>query len=152
MREDEKEVDDESDVEKKVPTETPSEGVQTERSKEVQAKNVLPPVKPYKPHVPYLQRLVKAREEFKYGKFLEMLKKFHINFPFLEAITDMPSYVKFLKNLLSNKGKLLENATVSLIEKYNAIIQNKLPSKLSDPVKLFHPMFSWGCYYQQATM
>ena len=35
----------------------------------------------------------------------------------------MPSYAKFLKDLLSNKGKLLENATVSLIEECSAIIQ-----------------------------
>ena len=76
---------------------------------------------------------MKAREEHKYGKFLEMLKKFHIDIPFLEAITDMPSHVKFLKDLLSNKGKLPENATVSLTEECSALIQNKLPLKLSDP-------------------
>jgi len=57
---------------------------------------------------------VKAKEEHKYEKFLEMLKKFHINILFLEAIIDMPSYAKFLKDLLSNKGNLLENAAVSL--------------------------------------
>jgi len=62
-----------------------------------------------------------------------MLKKFHINIPFLEAITDIPSYAKFLKDLLSNKGKLLENAIVALMEECNAIIQNKLSLKLSDP-------------------
>jgi len=61
-----------------------------------------------------------------------MLKKFHINIPFLEAITDMPSYAKFLEDLLSNKGKLLENTTVALTEECSAIIQNKLPPKLSD--------------------
>ena len=61
-----------------------------------------------------------------------MLKKFHINILFLEAITDMPCYAKFLKDLHSNKGKLLENATVSLTEECSAIIQNKLPLKLSD--------------------
>ena len=55
-------------------------------------------------------RLVKAKEEYKYGKLLEMLKKFHINIPFLEAITDTPSHAKFLKDLLSNKGTLLKNA------------------------------------------
>ena len=51
-----------------------------------------------------------------------MLKKFHINIPFLEAITDIPSYAKFLQDMLSNKGKLLENAIVALTEEYNAII------------------------------
>jgi len=79
-------------------------------------------VKPYKPPVSYPQRLVKAREEHKYSKFLEMLKKFHINIAPLEAITDMPSYVKFLKDLLSNKGKLLENGMVYLTEECSALI------------------------------
>ena len=83
-------------------------------------------MKPYKSPVPYLQRLLKAKEEHKYGKFLEMLKKFYINIPFLEVIINIPSYAKFLKDLLFNKGKLLENATVALTKKCSAIIQNKL--------------------------
>lgn len=76
---------------------------------------------------------VKARKEHKYGKFLEMLKKFHINIPFLEAFIDMSSYTKFLKDLLSNEGKLLENATIFLTKECSAIIQNKLPPKVSNP-------------------
>ena len=61
-----------------------------------------------------------------------MLNNFHINIPFLEAITDMSSYAKFLKDLFSNKGKLLKNPTVSLTEECSAIIQNKLLLKLLD--------------------
>jgi len=133
QREDSREVDCESDVEKEVPPEISSERTHTEKTTEAQVEDVSLPMKPYKPPVSYPQRLVKAREEHKYGKFLEMLKKFHINIPFLEAITDMPSYAKFLKDLLSNKGKLLKHATVSLTEECSTIIQNKLPPKLSDP-------------------
>ena len=132
-RDDRSEADSVGDFEKEVPTETPRERAPIEKTTDAQVENVAPPLQPYKPPVPYPQRLVKAKEEHKYGKFLEMLKKFHINIPFLEAITDMPSYAKFLKDLLSNKGKLLENATVSLTEECSAIIQNKLPPKLSDP-------------------
>jgi len=40
----------------------------------------------------------------------------------------MPSYAKFLKEMLSNTRKLQENAMVSLSKECNAIIQNKLPS------------------------
>jgi len=42
----------------------------------------------------------------------------------------MPNYTKFLKDLLSNKGNLLDHATIALIEECSAIIQNKLPMKL----------------------
>jgi len=90
MREDGREVDDEGDVKKEVPTKTPSEKVPTEKPKKVRVKHASPPVKPCQPPIPYPQRLVKAKEEHKYGKFLEMLKKFHINIPFLEAILTFP--------------------------------------------------------------
>ena len=139
MREDRREVDNEEDNEKEVPIETPSEQVHTGGTKEVQAEHVLPPVRPYMPPVLYPQWLLKAKEEHKYGKFIEMLKKFHINISFLEAVTDMPSYAKFLKDLISNKEKLLENATVALAEECGAIIQNMLPPKLSNPRIFFIP-------------
>ncbi|XP_057249406.1 uncharacterized protein LOC130590844 [Beta vulgaris subsp. vulgaris] len=77
--------------------------------------------------------LARAKLEKKYGKFLDILKKLHINIPFLEAISEMPSYAKFLKDMLSNKRKIEENATVSLTAECSAILQNKLPKKLGDP-------------------
>ena len=122
MREDTRGVDNEEAVEKEVPIELPSERVHTEWIKKVSVEHASAPAKPYKPPVPYPQRLLKANEKHKYRKFLEMLKKFHINIPFLKAITDMPFHAEFLKDLLSNKEKLLENATVALIEECNAII------------------------------
>jgi len=44
----------------------------------------------------------------------------------------MPSYAKFLKEILSNKRKLQEHAMVSLTKECSAILQNKLPPKLED--------------------
>ncbi|XP_021747615.1 DNA damage-inducible protein 1-like, partial [Chenopodium quinoa] len=85
------------------------------------------------PRVPFPQRLAQAKLEKKYGKFLDILKKLHINIPFLDAISEMPSYAKFLKDMLSNKKKLAENATVSLTAECSAILQNTLPKKLGDP-------------------
>ncbi|KAJ8748438.1 hypothetical protein K2173_003333 [Erythroxylum novogranatense] len=45
----------------------------------------------------------------------------------------MPNYAKFLKEILSNKRRLEEYATVALTEESSAILQNKLPPKLQDP-------------------
>jgi len=53
----------------------------------------------------------------------------------------MPSCAKFLKNSLPNKGKLLENAMMSLTKEYNTIIKNKLPYKISDPGSFSIPYF-----------
>ena len=113
MRDERRDIEEEDTDNTEVSVESLSEKISAEKSKAVQAETSAPSMKPYKPHVPYPQ-LAKAKDKQKYGKFLEILKKYHINIPFMESITDMPSYAKFLKDLLSNKEKLLENATVSL--------------------------------------
>ncbi|XP_022881003.1 uncharacterized protein LOC111398317 [Olea europaea var. sylvestris] len=44
----------------------------------------------------------------------------------------MPSYAKFMKEILTNKRKLEDLGTMMLNEEYSAILQNKLPPKLKD--------------------
>ena len=86
-----------------------------------------------KPPIPFPQRLAKVNLEAKFGKFQEVLKNLHTNIPFLGATSKMPSYVKFLKYMLSNKRKFQENEMVSITEECTAILQNMLPLKLNDP-------------------
>nr|XP_027072039.1 uncharacterized protein LOC113696853 [Coffea arabica] len=45
----------------------------------------------------------------------------------------IPSYAKFLKEIMTRKKKLEDCETIALTEKCSAIIQNKLPPKLKDP-------------------
>ncbi|XP_024992434.1 uncharacterized protein LOC112526379 [Cynara cardunculus var. scolymus] len=45
----------------------------------------------------------------------------------------MPSYAKFLKDILSNKKKLTEYETVTLTKGCSALLTNSIPSKLKDP-------------------
>lgn len=68
-----------------------------------------------------------------YKKFLDIFKKLEINIPFADAIAQMPSYAKFLKDILANKRKLQDFETVCLTEECSAVLQNKLPPKLKDP-------------------
>ena len=68
-----------------------------------------------------------------------MFKKLHINIPFAEALEQMPSYVKFMKDILSNKRKLGDYETVALSEECSAVLQKKLPPKLRDPVSFTIP-------------
>ncbi|KAK0581724.1 hypothetical protein LWI29_017165 [Acer saccharum] len=98
-----------------------------------------PQVKAYVPPIPYPQRLKKQKDTHNFNKFLEVFKKLHINIPFAEALAQMPTYVRFLKELLSNKRKLEEFETVALTEECSAILQNKLPPKLKDPGKFTIP-------------
>ena len=60
-------------------------------------------VKAYNPPVPFPQRLQKEKLEEHFSKFLNMFKKIEINIPFSEALTQMPHYAKFMKDLLSTK-------------------------------------------------
>ncbi|XP_062080674.1 uncharacterized protein LOC133785458 [Humulus lupulus] len=86
------------------------------------------------PHfrIPYQQRLCKHNLDKQFAKLLEVFKRLHINIPFAEALEQMPSYVKFMKEILSNKRKMGDYETVALTEECNAILQRKLPQKLLD--------------------
>ncbi|PPS00248.1 hypothetical protein GOBAR_AA20411 [Gossypium barbadense] len=87
----------------------------------------------YKPCVPYPNATRKDHSDEQLGKFLKLLKKLYINLPFIEALSNMPNAVKFLKELLANKRKLDERSHVELNAVCSAILQNKLPNKLKDP-------------------
>ena len=64
---------------------------------------------------------------------MELLKQLNITIPFTEAITQIPSYAKFINEILSNKKKIEDNKTVTLTAECSAITQNKMPQKLKDP-------------------
>ncbi|KAL0399653.1 UNVERIFIED_CONTAM: Retrovirus-related Pol polyprotein from transposon.6 [Sesamum radiatum] len=85
------------------------------------------------PYIPYPKRVLKANLDKQFGKFLEIFKKIHVNIPLIDALSQMPSYAKFLKEVISNKRKWENGETVKLNEECSAILQNKLPPKLKDP-------------------
>ncbi|KAJ9168498.1 hypothetical protein P3X46_020013 [Hevea brasiliensis] len=85
-----------------------------DQEEEAGKKKKLP--EPYQTPLPFPQRFQKAKLDKQFGKFLEM-----------------PSYAKFLKEILSKKRKLDDYGTIALIEKCSAVLQNKLPPKLKDP-------------------
>ena len=59
----------------------------------------------------------------KFSKFMEVFKKLHINISFADALEQMPSYVKFMKDIVANKRKLSDYETVALSEEGNSILQ-----------------------------
>ncbi|XP_058002271.1 uncharacterized protein LOC131179442 [Hevea brasiliensis] len=65
-------------------------------------------------------------------KVFESFTKLIINIPFTKALSQVPSYVKFLKEILSKMKKIEDYETVALMEEYNAILRNKLALKLKD--------------------
>ncbi|XP_030496672.2 uncharacterized protein LOC115712523 [Cannabis sativa] len=72
--------------------------------------------------IPYPQRLQKNKIDKQFSKFLEIFKKLHINIPFIEALEQMPTYLKFMKDILSKKIKLEEFEMVALTEECSAVL------------------------------
>ncbi|GJZ80367.1 reverse transcriptase domain-containing protein [Tanacetum coccineum] len=88
--------------------------------------------KPYKPKIPYPQRLRKEKTEAQYGKFLDMIRAVRINVPLVDVLARMPNYGEFLKELVNNKHKIEQILATFLSDKSSAILQNKVPPKLGD--------------------
>ena len=68
-----------------------------------------------------------------------MCKKLEVNIPFEEALAQRPNYVKFMKEIMSNKKKLDAYGTISLLENCSVIIQRKIQEKLRDPSSFTFP-------------
>ncbi|XP_062119073.1 uncharacterized protein LOC133832794 [Humulus lupulus] len=86
-------------------------------TKDLRKEEEVPPVSSEHPvRIPYPQRLHKHNLDNQFAKFLEVFKKLHINIPLTEALEQMPSYVKFMKEILSNKRKMGDYETVALTE------------------------------------
>ncbi|XP_060211955.1 uncharacterized protein LOC132639529 [Lycium barbarum] len=100
--------------------------------------------------IPFPQNMKREKLDSQFSKFLDILKQIHINIPFIDALLQMPSYAKFLKEILSSKRKLVEASVVVLTEKCSAMLQNKLPQKLGDPGSFTIPCTLGGVYFEKA--
>ncbi|XP_052206778.1 uncharacterized protein LOC127811105 [Diospyros lotus] len=134
-----------TDAEKEIATENKEPEDIAEQEKVVSS-----PIKPYVPPIPFPQKLRKHKLDKQFEKFLEVFKKLHINIPFAEALSQMPSYAKFMKEIISNKRKLEEHETVMLTEECSAILQNKLPPKLKDPGSFTIPCTIGSLYFERS--
>ena len=94
---------------------TPEKAIDNARKEENQAKpttevepdTIIPSIedqsKKYVPKAPYPERLIAPKKSSKYDDIFEVFKHVQINIPFLDAIQQVPSYAKFLKDLVTVK-------------------------------------------------
>ncbi|XP_024990704.1 uncharacterized protein LOC112524991 [Cynara cardunculus var. scolymus] len=82
--------------------------------------------------LPFPGRMKAKNVDVQFKKFLDIFKQLHINIPLVEALEQMPSYVKFLKDILNKKRRLSEFETVSLTKECIALLTCKIPPKLKD--------------------
>ncbi|XP_060210430.1 uncharacterized protein LOC132637343 [Lycium barbarum] len=108
--------------------------VEAEKEKAVQAPVAKQPQAVVaKPPPPFPQRLARQKEEATYLKFLDLLKQVHVNVPLVDMLQGIPKYAKYIKDIVANKSRFTEYATIALTEECTSRIQNKLPTKLKDP-------------------
>nr|XP_021861073.1 uncharacterized protein LOC110800092 [Spinacia oleracea] len=85
------------------------------------------------PKLPYPERFIRHKLDVQFSKFLDVLRKLHITLPFTDALKLIPTYSKFLKEILSGKRDYDVKETLNLTENCSAIILNQMPPKLKDP-------------------
>ena len=80
---------------------------------------------------------MKDNTNAKYEKFIEVLKGLNITIPFTDALTEMPAYSKFLKDILARKRTIpnsnIECNSIKLSNHCSTLNKDMLPEKLSDP-------------------
>ncbi|XP_058216786.1 uncharacterized protein LOC131327658 [Rhododendron vialii] len=82
---------------------------------------------------PYPSRLKKPAHPSKDADILDVFKEVNVNIPLMDAIKQIPSYAKFLKDLCTQKRKLNVHKKVLLTEQVSQIFQANLAPKYKDP-------------------
>jgi hypothetical protein len=77
--------------------------------------------------------LIKQKTDEQFGKFISLLKQLHANIPFVDVLTQMPKYSKYMTDFLANKKKFEQLKQVDFGESCSAIVSNTIPKKKLDP-------------------
>ena len=93
--------------------------------KQTAEKNSTPPLFP--------QALKAKKKAINQDEMLEVLRQVKVNIPLLDMIKQVPTYVKFLKDLCIVKRGLNVDKKAFLTEQVSTIIQCKTPVKYNDP-------------------
>ncbi|GJS96798.1 putative reverse transcriptase domain-containing protein [Tanacetum coccineum] len=122
----------EENVRQIIEKEKPHDDGVENKSSSIPEKAAHPLVKPQQSSIPFPNRVRKEKEEALQRKYLENLKQLDINILFIEALLQIPKYVKYLKSLVTNKLRLEEACTETMNERCSAVLLNELPSKEKD--------------------
>ena len=87
---------------------------------------------PYKPIVPFPNRLANNKTTAQMEKLREMFKQVQINVSLLDAIQQVPSYVKFLKDMCTKKRKT-NVPKVFLASNISELLTGPIPVNIKTP-------------------
>ena len=80
--------------------------------------------------IPYPQEVMKTLDDERFNKFLELIKSLYLQVPLVDAIK-MPPYSKYMKDIVTNKRKIPNEAITAMLAEYS--FSGKLPEKRGDP-------------------
>ncbi|CAM8978479.1 unnamed protein product [Rhodiola kirilowii] len=112
---------------------TPAEE-ETSKEAENRTKNSTQTVEPapYRPPVPFPRRLVATRRDKEFKQFVDKIRTLYITMPLTDAITQIPTYAKFMKEILTGKRKIDGIETMALTEECSAAMHQPMPPRLQD--------------------
>ncbi|XP_057739928.1 uncharacterized protein LOC130957043 [Arachis stenosperma] len=90
-------------------------------------------IQKFVPRAPFSQRLLGGEKERSYSRFLDMFASLSVNIPFIKALQQMPTYIKYMKELLTKKGTLKGEQTVTMKKECSALIKKDVLLKKKDP-------------------
>ena len=64
----------------------------------------------------------KGKIDAKFGRFIGILKKLEVSIPFLDLMTDVPSYPKYIKEILMKKKGYDGVEAVALTEECSSVV------------------------------
>ena len=81
---------------------------------------------------PFSGCLKKKGDKQKSQKFLDVFKQLHIKILLVDALEQMPSYVKFLKDILAKKRRMTDFEIVALMQTTSDVFKNEVLEKMTD--------------------
>ena len=81
------------------------------------------PIPPVVLAIPFPSHFTKTKKEENEKEIFNTFQKVKVNIPLLDAIKQALRYAKFLKELCTNKRKLMGDEKVSVGEKVSAILE-----------------------------
>jgi hypothetical protein len=83
-------------------------------------------------YLPFPIRKRKQAMDEQFAHFVEMIEKIHVSIPLMDVL-HVPSYAKYIKDIINNKRPLLSMKVIKLTKECSAAILNRLPDKKKDP-------------------
>ncbi|KAL7593720.1 uncharacterized protein LOC111911455 [Lactuca sativa] len=90
----------------------------------------------YQPPFLFPSRANLSPLEREHLEFIQQMKGIPINTPFIDSLSKIPKYAKFLQDLIDTRQQLKKNSKVILSEQSSRAVLGELPKKMGDPRRL----------------